>query len=183
MKNLAKLVEMKQDKTKISMITAYDFPSAKQAQDANIDMILVGDSLGMTVLGYETTTQVTLEDMIHHGKAVRRGADDTFVVVDLPIGAVGVSDEHDLKNAITLYQETNANALKAEGAHLVNFIKKSTQIGIPIVAHLGLMPQSVGVMGYRLQGSTKDAAEQLIQEAHAVQEAGAVAFSIRSDSK
>ena len=79
--------------------------------------------------------------MIHHGKAVRRGADDTFVVVDLPIGAVGVSDEHDLKNAITLYQETNANALKAEGAHLVNFIKKSTQIGIPIVAHLGLMPQ------------------------------------------
>lgn len=180
MKNLAKLVEMKQDKTKISMITAYDFPSAKQAQDANIDMILVGDSLGMTVLGYETTTQVTLEDMIHHGKAVRRGADDTFVVVDLPIGAVGVSDEHDLKNAITLYQETNANALKAEGAHLVNFIKKSTQIGIPIVAHLGLMPQSVGVMGYRLQGSTKDAAEQLIQEAHAVQEAGAVALVLEA---
>lgn len=180
MKNLAKLVEMKQDKTKISMITAYDFPSAKQAQDANIDMILVGDSLGMTVLGYETTTQVTLEDMIHHGKAVRRGADNTFVVVDLPIGAVGVSDEHDLKNAITLYQETNANALKAEGAHLVNFIKKSTQIGIPIVAHLGLMPQSVGVMGYRLQGSTKDAAKQLIQEAHAVQEAGAVALVLEA---
>lgn len=180
MKNLAKLVEMKQSKEKISMITAYDFPSAKQAQEANIDMILVGDSLGMTVLGYETTTQVTLEDMIHHGKAVRRGADDTFVVVDLPIGAVGVSDEHDLKNAITLYQQTNANALKAEGAHLVDFIKKSTQIGIPIVAHLGLMPQSVGVMGYRLQGGTKDAAEQLIQEAHAVQEAGAVALVLEA---
>lgn len=180
MKNLAKLVEMKQSKEKISMITAYDFPSAKQAQEANIDMILVGDSLGMTVLGYETTTQVTLEDMIHHGKAVRRGADDTFVVVDLPIGAVGVSDEHDLKNAITLYQQTNANALKAEGAHLVDFIKKSTQIGIPIVAHLGLMPQSVGVMGYRLQGGTKDAAEQLIQEAHTVQEAGAVALVLEA---
>ncbi|UDI77134.1 3-methyl-2-oxobutanoate hydroxymethyltransferase [Staphylococcus taiwanensis] len=180
MKNLAKLVEMKQSKEKISMITAYDFPSAKQAQEANIDMILVGDSLGMTVLGYETTTQVTLEDMIHHGKAVRRGADDTFVVVDLPIGAVGVSDEYDLKNAITLYQQTNANALKAEGAHLVDFIKKSTQIGIPIVAHLGLMPQSVGVMGYRLQGGTKDAAEQLIQEAHAVQEAGAVALVLEA---
>lgn len=180
MKNLAKLVEMKQEKTKISMITAYDFPSAKQAQDANMDMILVGDSLGMTVLGYETTIQVTLDDMIHHGKAVRRGADDTFVVVDLPIGSVGVSDEHDLKNAIILYQQTNANALKAEGAHLVNFIKKSTQIGIPIVAHLGLMPQSVGVMGYRLQGSTKDTAEQLIQDAHAVQEAGAVALVLEA---
>ncbi|BGE81184.1 3-methyl-2-oxobutanoate hydroxymethyltransferase [Staphylococcus petrasii] len=180
MKNLAKLVEMKQNKTKISMITAYDYPSAKQAQEACVDMILVGDSLGMTVLGYETTTQVTLNDMIHHGKAVRRGADDTFVVVDLPIGAVGVSDEHDLKNAITLYQETNANALKAEGAHLVSFIKKSTQIGIPIVAHLGLMPQSVGVMGYRLHGGTKDAAEQLIQEAQAVQEAGAVALVLEA---
>lgn len=180
MKNLAKLVEMKQSQTKISMITAYDFPSAKQAQEANIDMILVGDSLGMTVLGYETTAQVTLDDMIHHGQAVRRGADDTFVVVDLPIGAVGVSAEHDLRNALTLYQQTNANALKAEGAHLVDFIKKSTQIGIPIVAHLGLMPQSVGVMGYRLQAGTKDAAQQLIQDAHAVQEAGAVALVLEA---
>lgn len=134
----------------------------------------------MTVLGYETTAQVTLDDMIHHGQAVRRGADDTFVVVDLPIGAVGVSAEHDLRNALTLYQQTNANALKAEGAHLVDFIKKSTQIGIPIVAHLGLMPQSVGVMGYRLQAGTKDAAQQLIQDAHAVQEAGAVALVLEA---
>lgn len=180
MKNLSKLMEMKQNGTKISMVTAYDYPSAKQAQQANIDMILVGDSLGMTVLGYDTTTQVTLDDMIHHGKAVRRGADDTFIVVDLPIGAVGVSAEHDLNHAITLYQQTNANALKAEGAHLTDFIKKSTQIGIPIVAHLGLMPQSVGVMGYKLQGGTKDAAEQLIRDAHAVQEAGAVALVLEA---
>lgn len=180
MKNLSKLMEMKQNGTKISMVTAYDYPSAKQAQQANIDMILVGDSLGMTVLGYDTTTQVTLDDMIHHGKAVRRGADDTFIVVDLPIGAVGVSAEHDLNHAITLYQQTNANALKAEGAHLTDFIKKSTQIGIPIVAHLGLMPQSVGVMGYKLQGGTKDAAEQLIRDAHTVQEAGAVALVLEA---
>ncbi|SUM67642.1 3-methyl-2-oxobutanoate hydroxymethyltransferase [Staphylococcus hominis] len=180
MKNLSKLMEMKQNGTKISMVTAYDYPSAKQAQQANIDMILVGDSLGMTVLGYDTTTQVTLDDMIHHGKAVRRGADDTFIVVDLPIGAVGVSAEHDLNHAITLYQQTNANALKAEGAHLTDFIKKSTQMGIPIVAHLGLMPQSVGVMGYKLQGGTKDAAEQLIRDAHAIQEAGAVALVLEA---
>ncbi len=180
MKSLSKLMEMKQNGTKISMVTAYDYPSAKQAQQANIDMILVGDSLGMTVLGYDTTTQVTLDDMIHHGKAVRRGADDTFIVVDLPIGAVGVSAEHDLNHAITLYQQTNANALKAEGAYLTDFIKKSTQMGIPIVAHLGLMPQSVGVMGYKLQGGTKDAAEQLIRDAHAVQEAGAVALVLEA---
>ena len=126
MKNLSKLMEMKQNGTKISMVTAYDYPSAKQAQQANIDMILVGDSLGMTVLGYDTTTQVTLDDMIHHGKAVRRGADDTFIVVDLPIGAVGVSAEHDLNHAITLYQQTNANALKAEGAHLTTSLKIDT---------------------------------------------------------
>lgn len=97
MKTIAQLVEMKEQSNKISMVTAYDFPSAKQAQQADIDMILVGDSLGMTVLGYESTVQVTIEDMIHHGKAVRRGAPDTFVVVDMPIGAVGISDELDLK--------------------------------------------------------------------------------------
>ena len=86
MKTLAQLIEMKQIGNKISMVTAYDFPSAKQAQEANIDMILVGDSLGMTVLGYESTVQVTIDDMIHHAKAVRRGAPDTCVVVDMPIG-------------------------------------------------------------------------------------------------
>lgn len=135
MKTIAQLVEMKAQSNKISMVTAYDFPSAKQAQQADIDMILVGDSLGMTVLGYESTVQVTIDDMTHHGKAVRRGAPDTFVVVDMPIGAVGISDELDLKNALTLYQQTEANAIKAEGAHLTSFIRKATQIGIPVVAH------------------------------------------------
>ena len=102
---------MKTSQQKISMVTAYDYPSAKQAQQAEIDMILVGDSLGMTVLGYESTDQVTLNDMIHHGKAVKRGAPDTFIVVDMPIGTVGLSDEEDLKNALKLYQNTNANAV------------------------------------------------------------------------
>lgn len=115
---------MKDEQTKISMVTAYDFPSAKQAEQARIDMILVGDSLGMTVLGYENTVQVTVEDMIHHGKAVRRGAPNTFVVVDMPIGTVGICDEDDLKYALRLYQATQANALKVEGAHLVSFIQK-----------------------------------------------------------
>lgn len=180
MKTIAQLVEMKEQSNKISMVTAYDFPSAKQAQQADIDMILVGDSLGMTVLGYESTVQVTIEDMIHHGKAVRRGAPDTFVVVDMPIGAVGISDELDLKNALTLYQQTEANAIKVEGAHLTSFIRKATQIGIPVVAHLGLTPQSVGVMGYKLQGSTKEAALQLIKDAHHVEEAGAIALVLEA---
>ena len=174
MKTVSQLIDMKQKQTKISMVTAYDFPSAKQAEQARIDMILVGDSLGMTVLGYESTVQVTVEDMIHHGKAVRRGAPNTFVVVDMPIGTVGVCDEDDLKYALKLYQATQANALKVEGAHLVSFIQKATRMGIPIVSHLGLTPQSVGVMGYKLQGGTKEAAVQLIEDAKAMQEAGAV---------
>ena len=174
MKTLSQLIKMKDEQTKISMVTAYDFPSAKQAEQARIDMILVGDSLGMTVLGYESTVQVTVEDMIHHGKAVRRGAPNTFVVVDMPIGTVGVCDEDDLKYALRLYQATQANALKVEGAHLVSFIQKATRMGIPIVSHLGLTPQSVGVMGYKLQGGTKEAAIQLIEDAKAMQEAGAV---------
>ena len=99
---------MKASQQKISMVTAYDYPSAKQAQQAEIDMIL----LGMTVLGYDSTVQVTLNDMIHHGKAVKRGASDTFIVVDMPIGTVGLSDEEDLKNALKLYQNTNDNAVK-----------------------------------------------------------------------
>ena len=161
-------------KTLSQLIKMNDFPSAKQAEQARIDMILVGDSLGMTVLGYESTVQVTVEDMIHHGKAVRRGAPNTFVVVDMPIGTVGVCDEDDLKYALRLYQATQANALKVEGAHLVSFIQKATRMGIPIVSHLGLTPQSVGVMGYKLQGGTKEAAIQLIEDAKAMQEAGAV---------
>ncbi|MEQ6030114.1 3-methyl-2-oxobutanoate hydroxymethyltransferase, partial [Staphylococcus saccharolyticus] len=168
------LKKMKEEQTKISMVTAYDFPSAKQVEQAEIDMILVGDSLGMTVLGYDSTVQVTVNDMIHHGKAVRRGAPNTFIVIDMPIGTVGVNDEEDLKNALKIYQDTNANAVKAEGVHLVSFIQKATRMGIPVVSHLGLTPQSVGVLGYKLQGDTKEAAIQLIEDAKAIEIAGAI---------
>ncbi|MCG7339185.1 3-methyl-2-oxobutanoate hydroxymethyltransferase [Staphylococcus sp. ACRSN] len=174
MKTLNQLLTMKQDNEKISMVTAYDFPSAKQAETAQIDTILVGDSLGMTVLGYESTVQVTVDDMIHHGKAVRRGAPNTFVVVDVPFGAIGVSDEQDIETAIKLYRETTANAIKAEGAHLTPFIEKCSNIGIPVVSHLGLTPQSVGIMGYKMQANTKEKAQQLIDDAMAIQQAGAM---------
>ncbi|MBI5975027.1 3-methyl-2-oxobutanoate hydroxymethyltransferase [Staphylococcus canis] len=180
MKTLSNIQQMKQDGEKISMVTAYDYPSAKQVEQANIDMILVGDSLGMTVLGYESTVDVTLEDMIHHSRAVRRGAPDTFVVVDMPFGTVGVDPTTDIQNAIQLYQTSRGNALKVEGAHLTQFIAQATAMGIPIVSHLGLTPQSVGVMGYKLQGATKEAATQLIEDAKAAERAGAVALVVEA---
>lgn len=180
LKTLSQLQQLKRDKEKITMVTAYDYPSAKQAEAAEIDMILVGDSLGMTVLGYESTVEVTLDDMLHHGRAVRRGAPNTFVVVDMPFGSVGIDATTDIQNAIRLYQQSQCNALKVEGAHLTQFIKQASQMGIPIVAHLGLTPQSVGISGYKLQGATKDAAEQLIQDAKAVEAAGAVAMVLEA---
>src|SRR5690625_6089748 len=107
---------MKQAGKKITMITAYDYPSAKMAESAQVDMILVGDSLGNTVLGYASTIQVTVDDMIHHAKAVKRGAPNTFIVVDMPFMSYHISKEESLKNAKRIFQETNVQALKIEGA-------------------------------------------------------------------
>ncbi|WP_210617344.1 3-methyl-2-oxobutanoate hydroxymethyltransferase [Mammaliicoccus lentus] len=173
MKTIKELLTMKEKTEKISMITAYDYPSAKQAESAQIDTILVGDSLGMVVLGYDSTVEVTMEDMIHHAKAVRRGAPNTFVVVDVPFGAIGIDDATDIKNAIDLYKETKGNAIKIEGMH-TKLIERCTQIGVPVVSHLGLTPQSVGITGYKLQASSKEEAEQLIKHAQEVEAAGAV---------
>lgn len=173
MKTIKELLTMKEQNEKISMITAYDYPSAKQAEQADIDTILVGDSLGMVVLGYESTVEVTMEDMIHHTKAVRRGAPNTFVIVDVPFGAVGIDEATDIKNAILLYQSTKANAIKIEGAH-TELIARCSKIGIPVVSHLGLTPQSVGITGYKLQASSKEEAQQLIADVKAVEAAGAV---------
>jgi 3-methyl-2-oxobutanoate hydroxymethyltransferase len=178
MKSRIKLQKMKNDNEKISMITAYDYPSAKLAEQAGIDMILVGDSLGMVVLGYDSTIPVTVDDMIHHGKAVTRGASDTFVVVDMPFMSYHISVEDTLQNAKRIYQETKAQALKVEGAKdVVDTIKRLTQAGIPVVGHLGLTPQSVNVLGgYRVQGKTKSDAEALLEDAKLVEEAGAMAL-------
>ncbi|WP_432717942.1 3-methyl-2-oxobutanoate hydroxymethyltransferase [Staphylococcus equorum] len=174
MKTLNQLLDMKQSNDKISMVTAYDYPSAKQAESAQIDTILVGDSLGMTVLGYDSTVQVTVDDMSHHAKAVRRGAPGTFIIVDVPFGAVGINEQSDLETAVKLYQQTQANAIKAEGAHLTQYIESCSNVGIPVVSHLGLTPQSVGITGYKMQANTKEAAQQLIDDAYNVQQAGAV---------
>ena len=155
MKTKFDFLNMKQSNDKITMVTAYDYPSAKQAEEAAVEMILVGDSLGMVVLGYDSTVNVTVEDMIHHGKAVRRGAKNTFVVVDMPFMSYQISLEDTLTNAKKLFQATGAQALKVEGAtdNVINVIEKLTESGIPVVGHIGLTPQHVHVFGgFKVQG-------------------------------
>ena len=177
MKTTSDFLKMKQQKEKIVMITAYDYPGAKFSEEAEVDMILVGDSLGMVVLGYDSTMPVTVDDMVHHSKAVRRGAPDTFIVVDMPFGSYHGDINDTLKTAVYMMQATNANALKVEGAgEVVDVIKKLTNAGIPVVAHLGLLPQSAGVLGgYKVQGKTAEQAVKLMEDAKAVEEAGACA--------
>lgn len=178
MKQTTDFIKMKVNNEKIVMLTAYDYPSAKLAEQAEVDMILVGDSLGMVVLGYDSTVPVTMEDMIHHAKAVKRGAPNTFIVVDMPFMSYHLSLRDTLGNAARLIQETGAHAVKLEGGDgVVESIKALTSAGIPVVAHLGLTPQSVGVLGgYKVQGKNAKAAQKLIDDAIKCEEAGAVAL-------
>lgn len=175
MKNTATFTKMKKEGEKIAMLTAYDYPSAKIAEEAGLDIILVGDSLGMVVLGYDSTVKVTVEDMIHHGKAARRGAKDTFLVVDMPFASFHGDINYTLQTAVRIFQGTDAEALKLEGAgEVLDVTKLLTRTGIPVVAHLGLLPQTAGVLGgFKVQGKTADAAKKLIEDAKACEAAGA----------
>jgi 3-methyl-2-oxobutanoate hydroxymethyltransferase len=175
MKRTADFLQMKQNGEKIAMLTAYDYPSAKLAQRAGVDLILVGDSLGMVVLGYDSTVPVTLDEMIHHTKAVKRGAPDTFVVTDMPFATYHGEKGDTLRNAARILQEGGADAVKLEGGgEVADHIAALTKAGIPVVAHLGLTPQSVGVLGgYKVQGKTAAEAERLLAEAKRVEEKGA----------
>lgn len=179
MKQTTDFYQMKERNEKITMITAYDYPSAKLAEQAGIDMILVGDSLGMVMLGYDSTIQVTLDDMIHHTKAVKRGAIDTFIVADLPFATYHSSREETVRNAAKLMQEGGAHAVKLEGAEdiILEHIEALKVAGIPVVAHIGLTPQSVAVIGgYKVQGKSVEAAKKLIEEAKKCEKAGAFAI-------
>src|SRR5699024_8041964 len=144
----------------IAMVTAYDYPSAKLAEEAGIDMILVGDSVGMVALGYDATVSVTLQDMILHTKAVMRGAKQTFIVADMPFMTFHTSVADTMQNAKRLIQEGGAHAVKLEGAgDVLAMMKKLTAAGVPVVSHLGLTPQTAGVMGgYKVQGKKQEAA-------------------------
>lgn len=165
----------KETRTPITMVTAYDYPSAKLVDEAGVDMILVGDSLGMVVLGYDSTIPVTMEDMLHHTKAVTRGAKRAFVVTDLPFLSYHGTVEEAVKNAGRLMQEGLAKAVKMEGGReLAPIITRCVQAGIPVVGHIGLTPQSVHQLGgYKVQGRDLEAAKKLLDEALAIQEAGA----------
>lgn len=178
MLNKHQLLKMKKENEKIAMITSYDYPSAKMAEEAEADMVLVGDSLGMTVLGYDSTIPVTLQDMIHHGKAVGRGAPNTFKVVDMPFMSYHISMEDSLKNARELYQETGAQALKLEGSgEVLEIIERLVHAGIPVVGHIGLTPQSVNVLGgYKVQGKDKETAQLLLDDAKKIEASGAMAL-------
>lgn len=170
--------QQKLDGDKITMVTSYDFSMAKLAEQAGINMILVGDSLGMTMLGYEDTISVTMEDMIHHCAAVARATSDTLVVCDMPFMSYETSVEDGLRNAARLMKEGRANAVKLEGgARVAAQIKAMTTNGIPVQGHIGLTPQSSNVFGgFKVQGKSVDAAKQLVEDALKVQEAGA--FSV-----
>ncbi|ASI35648.1 MULTISPECIES: 3-methyl-2-oxobutanoate hydroxymethyltransferase [Exiguobacterium] len=160
---------------KLVMLTAYDYPSAKLAEAGAVDLLLVGDSLGNVILGYDSTIAVTVEDMIHHARAVRRGAPKTFMVVDMPFASYHGSFDRTLDAAARIFQESQADALKLEGAgDILTTIRRLTDAGMPCVAHLGLTPQSVGVLeGFKVQGKSLAAAEQLIADSLAAEQAGA----------
>ena len=169
------LQKQKEESNKITMLTAYDYSMAKLMNDAGIEMILVGDSLGMVMLGYEDTLPVTMEDMIHHTRAVSRGAADTFVVADMPFMSYQTSVYDAVKNAGRLIQEGHAQAVKLEGgATVCEQIEAIVKASIPVCAHIGLTPQSVNAFGgFKVQGKSQEAARQLIEDAKAVEAAGA----------
>ena len=170
--------KMKEAGEKIVMVTAYDAPTAAMAYEAGVEMLLVGDSLGMAVLGYKNTLPVTMEDMLHHCKAVRRGAPEAFVVGDMTFMSYQISTEEALHNAARLMKEAGCNAVKLEGgADYAPLVGRLAACGIPVVAHAGLLPQKVEAMGgYRVQGKTEEAARQLLADAHALEDAGAFAL-------
>lgn len=178
MKTTVDFLKMKKAGEKIAMITAYDYPSAKLAEQSEVDLILVGDSLGNVVLGYDSTIPVTLDDMIHHTKAVKRGAPNTFIVTDMPFMTYHLSIDETLKNGAKLVQEGGAHAVKVEGSgDVLKKIEALVQAGIPVMAHLGLLPQSVGVLGgYKVQGKKKEEALQLMEDAIMCEQMGAFAL-------
>ncbi|HKM68110.1 MAG TPA: 3-methyl-2-oxobutanoate hydroxymethyltransferase [Candidatus Acidoferrum sp.] len=166
------------NKKKITCLTAYDYPTARLLDEAGVDVILVGDSVAMVVLGYESTLPLTMEEALHHTKAVRRGVQRALVVADMPFGTYQGDANEALKNAVRFVKEAGAEAVKVEGGERrLEVITRLTEAEIPVMGHVGLTPQSVNAMGgYRVQGKTALAAEQLLRDARAVEAAGAFAI-------
>lgn len=176
------LKKMKARKEKIAMITAYDYTTAKLADDSGIPLILVGDSLGMVMLGYDSTIPVTIEDMLHHVKAVTRGAKRALIVGDMPFMTYHCSIPEALKNAGRFLQEGGCQAVKLEGGEVIaETVKKIVDCGIPVMGHLGLTPQAIYQLGgFRAQGKTRETAAQLLKDARALEQAGAFAIVLET---
>ena len=165
-------------KKKITCLTAYDYPTARLVDEAGVDVVLVGDSLGMVVLGYDSTLPVTLDEMLHHTKAARRGVQRALLVADMPFGTYQGEISEALRNATRFVKEAGAEAVKVEGGERrLELISRLTEAEIPVMGHVGLTPQSVNSMGgYRVQGKTPGAADRLLRDAQAVEAAGAFAI-------
>jgi 3-methyl-2-oxobutanoate hydroxymethyltransferase len=167
---------------KITCLTAYDHPSARLVDEAGVDVILVGDSLGMAVLGYDRTLPVTIEDVLHHLRAVRRGTKRALLVADMPYGSYHVSIEESLRNAVRLVKEGGAEAVKVEGGERrIELIARLVEAEIPVMGHVGLTPQSFNSMGgFHVQGKSADASRQVERDARAAEAAGAFAVVLES---
>ena len=179
-KSILDLYEMKKNNEKAAWMTAYDYPMASFAEQAGLDMILVGDSLGMIVLGYDGTIPVTMEDCISHCQAVRRGAPNTFVIGDMPFGSYQESAEQAAHNAIRFFKEADVDAIKLEGGIRVSDqIRAIADAGVVVFGHVGLTPQSSGAQGgFKAQGRTVESAKAVIEDAIAVERAGAMALLV-----
>ncbi|WP_055107798.1 3-methyl-2-oxobutanoate hydroxymethyltransferase [Paenibacillus ihumii] len=175
--NIVKMKKMKQEQIPLTMITAYDYPSARLAEEAGVDLILVGDSLGNVVLGYDTTIPVTIEDMVYHSRSVARGAANTFIVTDLPFMTYHGSVDETMRHVRRVMQEGRAHAVKLEGgAEIAPTVQAVVQAGVPVLGHIGLTPQSVNqIGGYRIQGKDEADARRLMADAKALEQAGAFA--------
>jgi 3-methyl-2-oxobutanoate hydroxymethyltransferase len=175
-------VSLNSSPRKIACLTAYDYPTARLLDEAGVDIVLVGDSLAMVVLGYESTLPVTLEEMLHHTRAVRRGVRRALVVADMPYGSYHADSAEAVRNAIRFVKEAGAEAVKIEGGERrMELILRLVEAEIPVMGHIGLTPQSVHALGgFRVQGKTEEAAEQLLRDARAVEAAGAFAVVLES---
>jgi 3-methyl-2-oxobutanoate hydroxymethyltransferase len=171
-----------ESKAKITCLTAYDYPTARLLDDAGVDIILVGDSLGMAVLGYDSTLPVTLDEMVHHTRAVRRATRRALLVADMSYGSFHLSLDESVRNALRLVKEGGAEAVKVEGGERrIELIARLVDAEIPVMGHVGLTPQSVNALGgFRVQGKTGDAARQVERDARAVEAAGAFAIVLES---
>jgi 3-methyl-2-oxobutanoate hydroxymethyltransferase len=169
-------------KPKITCLTAYDYPTARLLDDAGVDILLVGDSLGMVVLGYDSTLPVTFDEMLHHTRAVRRGTKRALLVADMPYGTFHVSIEESVRNAVRLVKEGGAESVKIEGGeHRLELISRLVEAEIPVMGHVGLTPQSFNTLGgFHVQGKTAQAAAQLERDALAVEAAGAFSVVLES---